>query len=272
MKNNTLHKNVVSLIGNVYGKLTVVAYAGRSKWLCRCTCGRELLKQTTKLHGECRLSCACARIEGDLTGKIFGQLTVTGIAPIDSGHNVRYHAVCKCGNVIMPRGCRLLSGETTSCGDCVRRISIKYSPQTGLFYADSKPILPGSNGYVRVWHDNYGHMAGRFAWKLVHGDIPAGYEIDHINRKPADNRIANLRLVTSSENKHNQVSRKGSTSKYRGVCWDRSRSKWMARFTLLGKVTLLGRFDTEVAAAIAYNNYVKFIGHPTALLNTLPDE
>lgn len=30
----------IDLVGRQFGKWTVVSYAGRARWQCRCTCGR----------------------------------------------------------------------------------------------------------------------------------------------------------------------------------------------------------------------------------------
>jgi hypothetical protein len=37
-------------------------------------------------------------------------------------------------------------------------------------------------------------------WQVANGEIPAGYEIDHIDGDKANNNISNLRLVTRKEN------------------------------------------------------------------------
>lgn len=46
-------------------------------------------------------------------------------------------------------------------------------------------------------------MEHRFIWEAFNGEIPEGMEIDHINTNRSDNRLENLRLVSSSENKRN---------------------------------------------------------------------
>jgi len=45
-----------------------------------------------------------------------------------------------------------------------------------------------------------------------------------------------------------------TTSKYRGVCWDRNVKKWKSAFTVGGKRRHLGYFDKEEDAARAYDN------------------
>ena len=71
-----------------------------------------------------------------------------------------------------------------------------------------------------------------------------GLQVDHINGNPLDNRRANLRMVTPTENTRNQKDRTDSTSGFKGVHFDRSRGKWMAHITEAGKMRNLGRFDS----------------------------
>ena len=40
----------------------------------------------------------------------------------------------------------------------------------------------------------------RFVWEAFNGKIPDGFEIDHIDGNPANNRLSNLRLLTREEN------------------------------------------------------------------------
>lgn len=47
----------------------------------------------------------------------------------------------------------------------------------------------------RIW--KRGH---RLVWETFNGDIPNGFEIDHIDNDKTNNRLDNLRLVTRSEN------------------------------------------------------------------------
>jgi len=57
-------------------------------------------------------------------------------------------------------------------------------------------------GYLRISLDNHSFAAHRLAWFYTHGVMPPA-QIDHINGVRTDNRIANLRLASHSENMHN---------------------------------------------------------------------
>ena len=61
---------------------------------------------------------------------------------------------------------------------------------------------PNSNGYVLVslYRERRKFRAHRVIWEAVHGPIPEGLEINHVNGVKTDNRIENLELVTRGEN------------------------------------------------------------------------
>jgi len=85
------------------------------------------------------------------------------------------------------------------------------------------------------------------------GDAPEGQVIDHINGDGLDNRRENLRFCTHSENHANEQKRAGGSSVFKGVGFDASRQKWSAKLMVDGETKNLGRFDSEVAAANAYD-------------------
>lgn len=82
---------------------------------------------------------------------------------------------------------------------------LDYNPVTGKFFWGSGPrfgrevATPHIRGYLRVHVAGRAYLAHRLAWFYVHGEWPA-HVIDHINCVKTDNRIANLRSVTSAEN------------------------------------------------------------------------
>jgi hypothetical protein len=65
-------------------------------------------------------------------------------------------------------------------------------------------------------------------------------EIDHINRDKTDNRIANLRQVTRSENCQNK-----NNVNLPGITWHKPTSKWQARIKINQKLTLSGDFASR---------------------------
>lgn len=57
-----------------------------------------------------------------------------------------------------------------------------------------------------------------------------------------------------------------SSSKYKGVSWEKDRKKWKAAIKVEGKTKNLGRYDSEDKAAIAYNNAaLKYLGEKVFL-------
>lgn len=78
-------------------------------------------------------------------------------------------------------------------------------------------------------------------------------EVDHINGKRNDNRIKNLRSVTSSQNACNRnIHRKG---KLIGTTLDKRRNKWISQTRINNKLKFIGYYDTEIEAHIAYTMY-----------------
>lgn len=108
-------------------------------------------------------------------------------------------------------------------------------------------------GYLQTRVDGENHYMYRLIWEHVYGPIPDGQEIDHINGVRDDNRIANLRLVTRSQNLQNMHSAKGnSKSGVKGVCWDARGCRWSAYINHLGRKFHLGLFPTIEEAQAAY--------------------
>jgi len=64
-----------------------------------------------------------------------------------------------------------------------------------------------------------------------------------------NNAIENLRDATYSQN--NQ--RAASKSTYKGVFYDRNRGKWRASIKNRGKSITIGRYETQIEAAKAYD-------------------
>lgn len=69
-------------------------------------------------------------------------------------------------------------------------------------YAGKPALNHKSKGYLKGRIDGKELKAHRVVWAHYHGRWPSGV-IDHINRDRSDNRLANLRDVTSAQNAMN---------------------------------------------------------------------
>jgi hypothetical protein len=74
---------------------------------------------------------------------------------------------------------------------------------------------------------------------------------DHVNGDTLDNRAANLRVVEAAGNAQNAAPRQGTTSRYRGVAWNREQQKWAAYGAVNKRRVHLGYFTNEDAAGHA---------------------
>lgn len=87
--------------------------------------------------------------------------------------------------------------------------------------------------------------------RFVFGSVPKGLELDHIDRDKRNSRRANLRAVTQGLNNQNRPG--FGTSKFKGVCWDKSTGKWLTHICINYQNRNLGRFVDEKDAARAYD-------------------
>jgi phosphatidylethanolamine-binding protein (PEBP) family uncharacterized protein len=81
-------------------------------------------------------------------------------------------------------------------------------------------------------------------------NTPEGMLTDHINKDKLDNRRANLRVCTKSENGMNRGVQSNSKTGYKGVFFDGPRFK--ACITINGVQKHLGSYKTKEEAHLAY--------------------
>lgn len=87
----------------------------------------------------------------------------------------------------------------------------------------------------------------RIVWLMFHGTLPP--MLDHINGKPLDNRLENLRPVTPRQNSINR--RTTAASGEKGVYRHVAIGKWTANIRVDGKLIHLGSYNSFGEAAQA---------------------
>jgi len=88
---------------------------------------------------------------------------------------------------------------------------------------------------------------------LIFGYPPIGYEVDHQDTDPLNNRKYNLRFVTHQQNLQNRKSK--------GYSWVKSRNKWETYIQINNKKINLGHFtDEQTAAKVAREARQKYFG------------
>lgn len=93
--------------------------------------------------------------------------------------------------------------------------------------------------------------------------------IDHKNVDGLDNRRCNLRIANHAKNMANRRSAVGSSSKYLGVTWNKSKKRWRVFIQKDKKHIFLGQFKDETEAALAYNRKALELHGEFANLNKL---
>lgn len=108
--------------------------------------------------------------------------------------------------------------------------------------------------------------------KLSHyvlNNLKSNAIISFKNGNKLDCRKSNLFIATKKSAINTSRGHEGSSSKYKGVTWDKSRSKWVSHIRVDGKQIYLGRFDNEDDAAKAYNNAVMEYRDANAFINVI---
>lgn len=76
----------------------------------------------------------------------------------------------------------------------------------------------GNHGYYQVSTKKFGlRLAHRVIWEITFGVIPKGMEIDHIDRNRKNNKLTNLRLVSSADNSWNTSTHKDNKLKEKNI-------------------------------------------------------
>lgn len=131
-----------SLIGNNYGRLTVISEGARQGsdryWLCQCICGNSKYIIGKNLRDGKTKSCGCLQRESvsnrefdNLDGKSFGRWLVLDQWKIEENKGRVWLCKCTCGTVRFVQASLLKSGDSKSCG-CLNRDHVSEAVKLNL--------------------------------------------------------------------------------------------------------------------------------------------
>ena len=111
------------LVGQQFGRLTVIENLSGGKKKCKCQCGNIVEVKTDNLTSGNTQSCGCYQKDQtskacfqSLVGNKYGKLTVIERDKNDKFNQVQYKCLCDCGGITTVSANNLRNGITNSCG------------------------------------------------------------------------------------------------------------------------------------------------------------
>lgn len=96
---------------------------------------------------------------------------------------------------------------------------------------------------------------------------PPGHMVDHLNGNGLDNRRGNLRIIPTTGNYKRILQTGWRPTKYQGVHYDHKSNKWISSIRDHHRCVVLGRYDTQVEAALAHDKAAMERRRGLAVLN-----
>lgn len=202
----------------------------------------------------------------DLTGRVFGKLTVVSQGPRKSDNSVTWDCLCECGNTTNVRAASLKNRNTKSCGCLLSEEVCKRNTTHGMHKHPAYKVWGSiiqrvTNPNDARWKDYGGRgISCDIRWRSFTAfweDMKESYEYGlSIDRIDVNGNYckSNCRWATNSLQQHNQRKKKWKTSNYVGVNFHKKSRKWRAGIRINGLMIYLGCYEDERMAALAYDN------------------
>jgi len=175
------------LVGQRFGKLVVKEVLpsndkGHRRWNGLCDCGNTHVVTTGNLKNRHVTNCGCSR-SPDLTGKVFGKLTVIKRSNEKHKSGNRMYPVwecrCECGNTVYRMSKSLTNQKERMCITCLRNSNAETMTQSAGFVGgtqlpkiqDMKLTAANTSGTRGVyWHkkQNKWYVRLKFQGKLLY--------------------------------------------------------------------------------------------------------
>lgn len=230
--------------GKVYGGLTVLSYCDtkgtHSRWLCKCSCGKEEVFSISQLRRRKNLMCSqCVKKYKDIRSVISEENLDSNGIPI---------------NIIQSTQRKQNKYEIQNDVAIINDKIIVDSKFVDYLKSFDRYISIDSRGYAYFSYcdqDIYLHRLLTKTQLFFNKNDKDTEIIDHINRNRCDNRIENLRIIKKSENSINCSVYSNNKSGYKGISWLERLQKWQVNIQCRKKNHYVGVFKSIDDAILA---------------------
>ena len=194
-----------SLVGNRYGKLTVIEQVesssrGQRRYRCICDCGGTIIAFAGNLKSGHTTSCGCNK-SPDLTGQVFGKLTVIGRSDKRNSRGARttpmWECRCECGAITYKATDTLTNPEESMCQACQGIYAAETARKSAGFVGGTQitklrnmePTAANTSGCRGVYYDkktNKYRARLKFKGKIMNFGSYAKFEDAVAARKAAE--------------------------------------------------------------------------------------